>query len=79
MDATEDSDLQLERASPNLLSDLAASLPKFLWLPKRQGLIGTSPPARRTVRDTTTGDLIKLVGLTASGSLTIYQLMIKLL
>ena len=60
MDALEDRDIQLHRASSDLLQELETSLPCFLWSTKD---LDTQPQRRlRTlVRCSTTADLIKLV------------------
>ena len=65
MDAPEDRDVKLQRASPDLLADFEASLQRYLWSTR---IKTTSPQvksdlaARRFVSQNQTNRLIKLVG-----------------
>jgi len=57
--AEDDRDLQVQRASPDLLADIQSSLPPFLWrsLPSAQRKI------RRRVRVKETDRIVALVGI----------------
>ena len=61
MDAAEDDrDLQVQRASPELLADLQASLPPFLWR-TRSLPSGQNNKIRRMVRVKETDRIVALV------------------
>lgn len=67
MDAPEDAELHLQRASADLLSEFSSSLPRFLWLSPNVGQQsegeGEQGPllARKVVKERSTEQLIKLV------------------
>lgn len=63
MDAPEDAELHLQRASADLLREFSSSLPRFLWVPVGQQSDGEQgPSARKLVKERGTEQLIKLVG-----------------
>ncbi|KAL9117901.1 MAG: hypothetical protein Q9187_005556 [Circinaria calcarea] len=65
MDAAEDKDVQLQRASSELLLEFESSLPRFLWISSSKSQVTPdqrpSQRLRKTVRHRTTADLIKLL------------------
>ncbi len=64
MDAAEDKDIRLQRASEDLLSEFQGRLPTFLWrVPpaKQRQAVPILHRPRRTVRQADTDRLIKLV------------------
>lgn len=65
MDAPEDAELHLQRASADLLSEFSSSLPRFLWLTPKVGQQseGEQGPlfARKVVKERSTEQLINLV------------------
>lgn len=71
MDATEDKDVQLQRASSELLLEFESSLPRFLWTSRSKSQVTLdqrpSQRLRKTVRSITTAQLIKLVKSIESG------------
>lgn len=64
MDAPEDAELHLQRASADLLREFTSSLPRFLWLSPKAGHQSDGeqgPSARKVVKERSTEHLIKLV------------------
>lgn len=64
MDAPEDRDLTLQRASADLLAEFGTSLPKFLYKTSKTELQGGGSPdpvVRKCVREHKTDHLVKLV------------------
>lgn len=64
MDAPEDADLHLQRASADLLNEFSSSLPRFLWLSPKVGQQSDGEQgcsARKYVKERGTEQLIKLV------------------
>lgn len=64
MDAPEDAELHLQRASVDLLREFSSSLPRFLWLSPKVGQQSDGeqgPSARKIVKERSTEQLIKLV------------------
>lgn len=64
MDATDDRDVLLQRASADLLFELRTSLPRFLY--KKPGRSGTGPKLRRHVSYAATHHLTRLVAFPVS-------------
>ena len=64
MDATEEGDVALQRASSELLSELGHCIPKFLY--RRSLDNGKELVLRHAVRRSAVGFLIKLVSATSS-------------
>lgn len=63
MDAPEDAELHLQRASADLLREFSSSLPRFLWVSVGQQSDGEQgPSARKLVKERGVEQLIKLVG-----------------
>lgn len=64
MDASEDRDLKLQRASADLLAEFGSSLTKFLWKSPPEGDQQGKPvlKVRSYVKECKTNSLIKLVG-----------------
>lgn len=64
MNAPEDAELHLQRASADLLREFSSSLPRFLWLSPKVGQQSDGeqgPSARKIVKERSTEQLIKLV------------------
>lgn len=59
MDAPEDRDVKLQRASTDLLADFEVSIQRYLWSTRTKT---TDLTARRFVSQKKTDTLIKLVG-----------------
>lgn len=64
MDAPEDADLQVQRASPDLIADLHASLEPFLWRTEPSAITNVKQRRiRRRVRARETDRIVALVGV----------------
>jgi len=62
MDAPEDADLQVQRASPDLIADLHASLEPFLWsIQDSEHATGKQRRIRRRVKARDTDRIVALV------------------